>query len=240
MAEFLHLIEGRKYSPERLTAFLDSLRENGVKELVFNAFDYEQELFFEPGFLGKYIKAVEKSGLKFGAAHGLWFANNDLNWPDADGRYDTVKVQCEFMHRAADSGCRIFILHPGTVYPRYSRSDLWQYVRESVEMLLAQAEKDRIVLALENSSPGGLGDDCQELAEFISGMNTSFLGVCFNACHAQAAGYLTESWRSLAPYATALCITDERCNVKFSPETLTGESAVISPCFPGTVITAAK
>lgn len=205
--KLLTLIEGQKLSAGELAELLSSLRKNGVTELSFSAFAYEKELD-HPGFMEEYLAAVSAAGLRFASAHGIWFHNNDLNWPDRAGRLETVKTQACYLKRAAAAGCRTFILHPGAAFIRYSEAELWDCVRESVELLLPEAEKNRIILALENNIAGFLGDDCQRLADFIRSFDSEWVGASFDCGCANISGDLTANFAALKELTVTAVLHD--------------------------------
>lgn len=185
----------------------EKLAELGIGKLVLSSVTYERELR-EPGYLAKVHCQVAKAGLEFASAHGLWSANNDLNWPDRAGRLETVKTQACYLKRAAAAGCRTFILHPGAAFIRYSEAELWDCVRESVELLLPEAEKNRIILALENNIAGFLGDDCQRLADFIRSFDSEWVGASFDCGCANISGDLTANFAALKELTVTAVLHD--------------------------------
>lgn len=170
----------------------EKIAELGIGKLVLSSGTYERELQ-EPGYLAKVHRQVEKAGLGFASAHGLWSANNDLNWPDERGRREMTAAQRVYIERAAELGCRTFVLHPGVAYMRYDRGKLWDCVRRSVEELLPEAEKNGVILALENNVTMNLGIDCAELSGFIRSFASDNLGACFDTGHANAVSDVLES-----------------------------------------------
>lgn len=205
--KLLTLITGERLPLSELTELLSVLSANGVKELSFSAFAYEKELN-EPGFMEAYLRLTEAAGLTFASAHGIWFHNNDLSWPDRDGRIDTVKTQQRYLERAAEAGCRTFILHPGMIFPRYSEAELWENLRESIKMLIPAAKSNNIILALENSAPGLLGSNCDELARFIRSFNSEWVGASFDAGCANISGNAVENFVKLKDLVVTAVLHD--------------------------------
>jgi len=205
--ELVFSVEWQKIARELHDGLLEHLRSAGVKKLVLSSGVYDRELA-EHGFTDKLLERVHNCGMEFAAAHGLWSADNDLNWPDEKGRLCMVECQKEFISLAAAAGCRTYTLHPGVAYMRYDRSLLWEKVRRSVDSLLAEAEKHNIVLALENNVTMNLGIDCAELAEFIRSFDSPFLGACFDSGHAHAVSNVLDSFDALMPHVVTAHLHD--------------------------------
>ena len=205
--ELIFAVEWQKISPELHGDILRAVRDAGVKKLVLGSGVRDKE-FFETGKVDKLLEAVEENGLHFAAAHGLWSADNDLNWPDEKGRKIMVGCQKEFIAFAASVGCRTYTLHPGVAYMRYDRDLLWDKVRRSVEALLDEAEKNNIIIALENNVIMNLGIDCAELADFIDTFDSPFLGACFDSGHANAVSDVLESFDALSRHVVTAHLHD--------------------------------
>lgn len=205
--ELLFLAEYHKLADGERESVLSAIQNAGIEKLVLSSGVYEYDLA-HPGFLDKLCGFMEKRRLSFASAHGLWSANNDLNWPDERGREEMVRCQVRYLEKAAALGCRSFVLHPGVAYMRYDRQKLWDKVRKSVESLLPEAEKNRIILALENNVTMNLGIDCAELADFISSFDSPFLGACFDSGHAHAVSDVLASFAALAPHVVTAHLHD--------------------------------
>ena len=205
--ELVFLVEWQKIASELHGGVLDSLCNAGIKNLVLSSGAYDRELA-EAGFMDKLFDRVHEYGMKFTAVHGLWSADNDLNWPDEKGRNKMVECQKRFICIAASAGCRTCTLHPGVAYMRYNRDLLWDNVRKSVDSLLPEAEKNNIILALENNVTMNLGIDCGELAEFITSFNNPFLGACFDSGHAHAVSNVLDSFDALSPHVVTAHLHD--------------------------------
>ena len=205
--ELLFLAEFQKISPELTENILNSIAGRGIRKLVLSSGVYERDVE-NPGFLADLLAMVRGAGLEFAAAHGLWSGDNDLNWPDEKGRLSMVESQKHFISVAAELGCRSYTLHPGVAYMRYDRRLLWDKVRKSVEALLGEAEKNQIILALENNVIMNLGIDCAELAEFIDSFDIPYLGACFDTGHAHAVGNVLESFDQLSRHVVTAHLHD--------------------------------
>ncbi|MBQ4328328.1 MAG: sugar phosphate isomerase/epimerase [Lentisphaeria bacterium] len=221
--KLLTLVTGERLSSALRGELFSRLYDAGVRELSFCAFAYEKELF-HPGFMDEYLAQARGAGLKFSSAHGIWFHNNDLNWPDRAGRIETAGTQKRYLERAAASGCRTFILHPGALFLHYSEAELWNCLREGIEMLIPAAEANNIVIALENSTPGFLGADCAVLADFIRSFDSPWVGASFDSGCANIAGNVTESFAHLKELVVTAVLHDNN-----------GKSNAHLPPFEGTV-----
>ena len=205
--KLLTLITGEKLGRNELAELLSSLRENGITHLSFSAFAYEKELN-EPGFMDEYLHLAASAGLSFSSAHGIWYHNNDLNWPDRDGRMAPVKTQQRYLERAAEAGCRSFILHPGMIFRRYTESELWENLRGSIKELIPAARANNIVIALEDNIPGFLGSNCTELAQFIRSFDSEWVGASFDCGCANISGNAVENFMQLKDLAVTAVLHD--------------------------------
>ena len=205
--QLLTLITGERLSSDSRRELFSAIRNEGVRELAFSAFAYEKELD-NNGFMDEVLKQADEAGLKFTSAHGIWFHNNDLNWPDRDGRLETAETQKRYLERAAAAGCRTFILHCGASFIRYSEKELWDNLREGIELLIPAAEANNIVIALENSTKGFLGSDCAELAGFIRSFNTKWVGASFDSGCGNIGGNAVENFRCLKDLAVTAVLHD--------------------------------
>ena len=205
--ELLFLAEFQKIAPDLTENILHSIAESGIRKLVLSSGVYERDRK-EPGFLAKIVRMAQCAGLEFAAAHGLWSGDNDLNWPDEKGRLSMVEDQKRYIEVAAELGCRTYTLHPGVAYMRYDRQHLWDKVRKSVETLLIEAEKNKIILALENNVTMNLGIDCKELAEFIDSFRSPYLGACFDTGHAHAVSNVLNSFDEIARHVVTAHLHD--------------------------------
>ncbi len=200
-------IEGQRLSAGQREELLSSLHKKGIRKLAFSAFAYEKELW-EPGFMDEYLAQVSALGMKFVSAHGIWFHNNDLNWPDPEGRHESVKTQIRYLERAAAAGCTTFILHPGAEFIRYSREELWENFRESIRKMLPAAQACGVTLAIENNAGKFLGANIAELAQFVSSFDSEYVGVGFDTGCANLTGDPAEEFEKVSGLAVTAALTD--------------------------------
>lgn len=205
--KLLTLVTGERLSFTSRDELFSRLYDAGIRELSFSAFACEKELF-SPGFMDEYLAQAQSAGLKFSSAHGIWFHNNDLNWPDRAGRCETAQTQKRYMERMAAVGCRTFILHCGALFSHYTEAELWNNLREGVEMLVPTAQANNIVIALENSTPGFLGVDCAVLADFIRSFDSEWVRASFDSGCANISGNVLESFAHLKDLAVTAVLHD--------------------------------
>ena len=204
----VHYFPWHKLDNLELEPHLAEIAEAGAKYLVLTAELGEKE-FLQAGYLKKFKKNMERFKLNFRAAHGFWWANNDLNWPDEQGRRSMVCAQSKFMCCAAEVGVLTYTVHPGVCFIRYDENYLWDKVRRSIEELLEVAEKCKITLALENNLEYNLGRNSHKLASIIAEFgNHSNLGACFDSGHAHIKENVFDSIDALSPYMVTCHLHD--------------------------------
>ncbi len=110
-------------------------------------------------------------------------------------RYGSIKTIREELERGNLLGAKYVMTHLGTA------KDLGQKeaIKKTIEMLKKSLEgySGSAKLLLENSAGAGeiIGDDLEELAEIIKGVNSDAVaGICLDTQHSFASGY---DWRDL-------------------------------------------
>jgi deoxyribonuclease-4 len=139
-------------------------------------------------------KAVERfrlayldSCINYVAAHDSYLIN--LASPDKQQRRRSIERFLEELRRCQQLGIGALVMHPGAHMERGLKTGLTTLV-ESFRTIFAEAPDDVCVL-LENTAGQGtsLGASFAELAEILSRVPQGLFGVCFDTCHAFAAGY---------------------------------------------------
>ncbi|HCF49592.1 MAG TPA: hypothetical protein DER60_04875 [Syntrophomonas sp.] len=136
-----------------------------------------------------YFKAaLAKHRIRPLAVHVTYICNPAAADP---GLYDLARsIIAEDLERSAQIGADYLVMHPGS----YTTSSAEQGL-ERVGMILNQVlgrDESRVTVLLETMSGQGteLGRDFNELNEILKMINQSErVGICFDTCHAYAAGY---------------------------------------------------
>ena len=114
----------------------------------------------------------------------------DLVSPDENTRLGAVEIYTEWMEKAALMGFKKAIIHGTTAHPNVNDTDLISLTDRllpELEKLLKTAEKNGIILALENQNPseaGRFGSEPEHLYEILKRINSPFFGFCLDFGHA--------------------------------------------------------
>jgi deoxyribonuclease-4 len=137
--------------------------------------------------IAAFKQARSNSAVGYVAAHDSYLIN--LASPDVALRKKSIDTFIDEMLRCAQLGIEDLVMHPGAHLQQGTAAGLRQLV-ESFNSIFAQAPSGVRVL-LENTAGQGscLGARFEELAEIIERLPAANFAICFDTCHAFAAGY---------------------------------------------------
>jgi deoxyribonuclease-4 len=157
----------------------------------------------------QFRKAWRESGIGPVIAHDAYLIN--LASPKDDVWNRSKAALRDELARCAQLGIDGLIMHPGAhlgsgVEPGIAR------IRAAFDELLPQAPS-QVRILIENTAGQGsyLGGDFAHLAALLDGFDAARFGVCFDTCHAHAAGY---DLSSAAGYAEVMADFDRRIGVE--------------------------
>lgn len=141
-------------------------------------------------------EARQNSDIAYVAAHDSYLIN--LASPDAALRSKSINAFIDEMERCAQLGIEDLVMHPGAHMGEGTQTGLTT-LAESFQQIFAQAPESVRVL-VENTAGQGtsIGACFEELAEILERLPQANLAVCFDTCHAFAAGYDLTSAESYA------------------------------------------
>jgi deoxyribonuclease-4 len=123
------------------------------------------------------------------AAHDAYLIN--LASPDPTTLHLSLNAFSDELGRAARLGIPFLIVHPGSHLGKGAAAGVRRFVNH-LDRAMAAVEAGEVAVLLEITAGQGtnLGSSFEEIAEMIARSRfTSRLGVCFDTCHAFAAGY---------------------------------------------------
>ena len=129
---------------------------------------------FEPGFV---------------IAHSIYLIN--LASPDVAIRKKSIGAFLVEMRRAERLGIPYIVLHPGSHKGAGERSGIETTI-ENLNHVLEKTAGDEISVLLETTAGQGnsIGHTFEQLASIVNGIDRQErIGICFDTCHAFAAGY---------------------------------------------------
>lgn len=131
--------------------------------------------------------ARKESGIGYVAAHDSYLIN--LASPDPELRTKSIVTFIDEMERCSELGIEDLVMHPGAHVGQGAEEGMATLV-ESFRRVFAEAPPNVRVL-VENTAGQGtcLGASFEELAEILDRLPQGNLAICFDTCHAFAAGY---------------------------------------------------
>ena len=163
--------------------------ENGCTALqVFtkNANSWQAKPLNEPD-IQAFRQAWRASGIGPVLAHTSYLINlaspQDSNWARSKA---ALRDELE---RCAQLSLNGLVLHPGAHIDSGVNFGIAR-IRKALNEILAEAPAS-VPLLLENTAGQGsyLGGDFEHLARLLEGLDDQRVGICFDTCHAHAAGY---------------------------------------------------
>lgn len=147
---------------------------------------------------GLFQETLEKTGLESIMSHAGYLIN--LGSPHEETRVKSVKALHEEVERCRTLGITYLNLHPGSAVGSPKEVCLTRII-EGILSVKGLFEEGELRLLLETMAGQGsaLGASFEELAYLIERLHTHLpVGVCFDTCHAFAAGYdirTEQGWR---------------------------------------------
>ena len=130
----------------------------------------------------------EKYNINYILPHAGYLIN--LGNPDEIKRGKSINSFIDELNRCNLLGLKYLNIHPGSHLREISESECIKLIANSINFVIERVES--IIIVLENTAGQGsnLGYSFRNLADIIEQINDkSRIGVCFDTCHAFAAGY---------------------------------------------------
>lgn len=184
MIPFSHYFEFSGFPEAAYPGIINEFKDNGSTSLVLT--DKMLTGFLkEPWGFTKIKRLSVQYGFSFGDAHLPFGQPYDLCCSEKGRRAGMLADQKQAMAYAADAGCRTCTVHMGayeSVAYKTPNSELRPRVVDALGILLEEAEKLDIVLAIENSFERS--NTPAEVLYYMSCFDTPYLGVCYDSGHA--------------------------------------------------------
>ena len=135
-----------------------------------------------------FLNSHKISNVKVVFSHASYLINLASN--DGTLWERSTKALISEVQRCHDLGLEFTILHPGSA----KEHDEQKGIKKSIKALkttLHATKNSTVKILLENTAGQGscIGYRFEHLKQIIDGVNSSRVGVCFDTCHAFAAGY---------------------------------------------------
>lgn len=155
--------------------FTRSNRQWGAKKLTQEAIE-----LFREALKGSCVRSV--------VAHLPYLLN--IGSPHSKTRYASISVLKQELKRCHALGIKSMVLHPGSSLDGTKENCLERIIKGLDTALASDTEKTMILLENMAGQGTNVGYDFKQLGYILKNVNKkSRVGVCFDTCHAFAAGY---------------------------------------------------
>ncbi len=176
--ELIHFVEWKKIPEEKVEATLEDIVNWGVRNIVAHP------CWFRDGkerYVEKMAKRLERFNLRSTACHALWGSNNDMIQFDENVWGEMIRKHQAFLDELSVLNVTTYTIHLGWYMDAVPEKN-FDILRRTVDALLPSAEKNNVTLALENSAEPE--EVIRQLAETVKAYQSKFVGMCFDAGHA--------------------------------------------------------
>ncbi len=186
--DFSHYYDWHNVPDALIGNVMAEFADNGVSNIVLCNKWFERFLK-EPMFFTQIRTQMRRFNLKTTDAHAPFGAIFDLNCSEKSQQSFMLKSQKQSIAYATEAGCKVFTIHVGA-YDCFFRDTTLEEMRYfadvALEKLLVEAEKNNIVIAVENSfEPFNTPHEVKRLVDKFLCKN---LGICYDSGHANMMG----------------------------------------------------
>lgn len=172
--------------PDNLVKFaFREFLDHGIDRFVFSD-SMITRCLKEPAYLDFLRDLTKKLGVKLVSMHAPFGGEYDLNIPVPERRTGMISDHVRAMEIAAEFGSKTYTIHVGAYHYCSCGAELpvlRKYALEALEQLVPAAEKNGLVLAVENSfePPNSAREVLDLITPFLS---SPAIGVCYDTGHA--------------------------------------------------------
>lgn len=150
------------------------------RQWINKSIDEEQVSLFETAWKSSIVKVV--------FSHCSYLLN--LASEDVELRRKSVDALTGEVRRCHDLGLSFCVLHPGAAKSQSPEVAIENIVH-GLKHVLTSTAHSHVKILLENTAGQGssLGHTFDQLGKMLHGASSSRIGICFDTCHAFAAGY---------------------------------------------------
>jgi AP endonuclease-1 len=171
------VVNATRIKANSFALFLKNQRQWNIPTLEQSTIDKFRKLCVEHGFEGKHI-----------LPHGSYLVN--LGNSDKEKREKGLNLLIEDLERCEKLGISLYTFHPGSTNGECSVEESIRHISDSIN--IAHDKTNQVIITIENMAGQGnvVGSKFEELGKIIELVkNKDRIGVCFDTCHAFAAGY---------------------------------------------------
>lgn len=136
----------------------------------------------------KFLDAYKASAVKMAFSHASYLINFASN--NDTLRERSVNALIHEMQRCHDLGLKFTIVHPGSAKELGEQEGI-KMVIKALKIILHETKNSSVNILLENTAGQGtsIGYRFEHIKQIMDGVDSSGIGMCFDTCHAFAAGY---------------------------------------------------
>jgi deoxyribonuclease-4 len=130
----------------------------------------------------------EKSSVEVAFSHSIYLLN--LASPEDANAKRSINSLTTEVKRCTQLGLRFTVLHPGAAMDQTEDVAI-KRIAEGLKQVLADTPDSPVKIALENTAGQGtaIGHRFEHLRDIMELVGSDRIGMCFDTCHAFAAGY---------------------------------------------------
>lgn len=151
---------------------------------------------------------LAEHGIKVYSVHAPFGEEADLSCPREEKRKKAIISHKQTIEKMQDSESPILVVHPGEKVEEKNLECRIHLFHKSLEELLFFAEKNNVILALENMVPGFVGGSSRQLRQTIKQFDSPYLGICFDTGHSYIGGMLKQDFDSLKNWIVTFHVHD--------------------------------
>ena len=128
---------------------------------------------------------LEKRNISISSVHAPFGEDKDLSSTSLITRRKAINQHLLTMKKMDTIKISVLTIHPGSRLKNKEESlSREKLFKKSLEILLKQAEKLKIKLAVENMLPMRTGENITTIKEIVDEFSSPYLGICFDTGHA--------------------------------------------------------
>ncbi len=135
-----------------------------------------------------FINSLKNSNIKTAFSHASYLinlaGNDDVLWERS------IKALTSEVQRCNELGLKFTILHPGNTKSLSEHEGIKKTVK-ALKTVIHATKNSKVKILLENTAGQGssIGYRFEHLWQIMDGVESVRIGICFDTCHAFAAGY---------------------------------------------------
>jgi len=156
------------------------------------------------------VEMFNKKDIWIRSIHAPFGSNCNLADPDVEKRNQAIQTHQDLIYKSGVGNVEVIVVHPGVGGISNStdqeKANLLAY--ESVQQLIDAAESSGVKLGLENMLPSHPGCKIRHILEIVEGINSPYLGVCFDSGHAHVNKNMKEFMEAVGKYMISIHMQD--------------------------------